>query len=193
MWLSEWGDISREWLSLTKIVHFFRTIIEYKVNLILQKVELFSQIDFSRLREQWIDSIILDIDDCVAPHHGAILPENMIIIQQLLLLWWKVVIFSNMKKSDRYKVLEESWAQVCTSRFAKPDPRGFDECLNILNSAPDATVMIWDNYLTDGGSVLAGIPYIRVMPIWSEKSSTMRTLQVGFRNFVRWVVEARIK
>jgi hypothetical protein len=47
------------------------------------------------------------VDECIAEHHGKILEENLEIIKNLLANDWKIIIYSNMKKSDRYDELEK--------------------------------------------------------------------------------------
>ncbi|MGB2111451.1 MAG: hypothetical protein ACPHY8_06660 [Patescibacteria group bacterium] len=84
----------------------------------------------------------MDIDECVAPHHGEILPQNLDKIIQLHNSGWKIIINSNMKKSDRYIRLEELGIPILISKYAKPHRKNFEMCLLITDSRPEETIMI---------------------------------------------------
>ena len=100
--------------------------------------------------------------------------------------WWKVVVYSNMKKSDRYNYLESLWIEITTSKYAKPDSRWFDECINAMSMDKNKVVMIWDNFLTDGWSIQAWIDFIKVKPILThwDKKSLSRVTQVFARKII---------
>lgn len=112
------------------------------LNHAIAKVSSFSVIDISRINELLgtnFKGVILDIDECVAPHHGEVLQENVDAIIEMVNQGVKIVIFSNMKASERYNPLIEAVRdstgyelKVITSRYAKPDPRGFKECVDQL-------------------------------------------------------------
>lgn len=182
----ETQDISREWFTAEKWLHFLRVLFSRKATEVLDAYQRFEDIDFERLSILWKHWIILDIDECVAPHHGDILPENLAKIKELLEWWWKIVIFSNMKKSGRYRELEGLWVQVITSKYAKPDARWFEECGEKLWLSKEEVVMIGDNYLTDGGCKNAGIDFIKIKPIVTEDGASWirRKLQIKFRSLI---------
>ncbi len=179
-------DKSREGVTWAKVFHYVRLIFLRKATNALLSVESFGDIDFDKLWEEWKRGIILDFDECVAPHHGNILPENMELIKELLIKEWKIVIFSNMKKSDRYKKLEDLWIIVITSQYAKPDERGFEESAETLEIGRDRIIMIGDNYATDGWAIYAGIDFVKVKPIetWDTHKSLKRRAQIVFRTIV---------
>ena len=91
-----------------------------------------------------------------------------------------------MKKSDRYTELEELWVQVIMSIYAKPDNRWFWESIDALELTTQEVLMVWDNFLTDGGAIYAGIDFIKVAPIETgdENRSMKRQAQVIFRKLV---------
>ena len=187
------SDISREGFTLQKWVHLLRVIFSSRATRVLAAYETFGNVDFVWLWNSWKRGIILDIDECVAPHHWKILPENIDIIKWLISAWWKIVIFSNMKKSDRYSELEEYGVQVITSDYAKPDVRWFLESCKTLDIPHEQAIMIGDNYLTDGGAVSAGIDFIKIRPIETPEESRKlwRRVQILMRNLVDSMAQVR--
>ena len=107
--------------------------------------------------------------------------------------WWKIVIFSNMKKSDRYKNLEALWIEVITSKYAKPDKRWFDECIDLIWIDKWKIVMIWDNFLTDGWAIQVWIDFIKIEPILTiwDKKSISRVVQIWMREIVDRIATIR--
>jgi uncharacterized protein len=182
----ESSDVNREWLTPAKIIHFLRVLFSERATHAILSHKQFSDIDFWALWQSGKKGIILDIDECVAPHHGDILPENSDIIQTLKTQGWKIVVFSNMKKTDRYIALEELWIPVCTSPYAKPDARWFQDALQLLETSTQETVMIGDNFLTDGGAIRAGIDFIKIEPIDTQdrKKSISRYAQIFLRSLI---------
>ncbi len=180
--IDEW-DTDREKTTPKKLVHFLRVMTTKKATNALESVWEFQDINFEKLWNDGKRGIILDVDECIAPHHWQILPENMKIIKELLDLGWKIVIFSNMKKSDRYDELEALGVRIITSEHAKPDERWFTESQEALELELWEILMIWDNYLTDGGAIYAGIEFIKVAPIKSDEihKSLKRRMQITFR------------
>lgn len=187
--LLESKDKSREWPTLKKGLHFFNVLFNSKVTEVLNAYNEFINIDIEELITKWKKWIILDIDECVAPHHWKILKKNEAKILKILEAGLKIVIFSNMKKSDRYTDLEQLWITVVTSEYAKPDIKWFHDCLNKLELEPNEVVMIWDNYLTDWWSISAWIDFIKIKPIETDykHKSINREFQLAFRNIVDFV------
>lgn len=191
MKLKNQNDISREWFTLSKWIHFLRVMFSERATRVLWAYQKFSDIDFQVLMNNSKIWIILDIDECIAPHHWEILPENLEIIKNLVKKWFKIVVFSNMRKIERYEELEELWIKVVTSKYAKPDPRGFQDCLDALGWIDDnqkimssQVIMIWDNYLTDWWCINAWISFIKIKPIETEEThkSYWRRIQILTRN-----------
>lgn len=187
------SDKSREGFTLQKWAHLLRVIFSSRSTKALEAYETFGNVDFVRLWNSWKRGIILDIDECVAPHHGKILPENIDIIRRLFGAWWKIVVFSNMKKSNRYSEIEELGIRVITSDYAKPDIRWFLESCKTLDIPHEQAIMIGDNYLTDGGALSAGIDFIKIRPIETPEESRMlwRRVQILMRNLVDSIAQAR--
>ncbi len=187
------NDISREWPTMAKITHTFNLFFANKHIDSFNFVDIFSEIDFDELRSIWKKWIILDIDDCIAPHHGNILPENLNIIKELVAMGWQIVVHSNMKKTTRYEELEKLWIQIITSLYAKPDKRWFEECLEVLWLEADKVLMIGDNFITDGGAIEAWIDFIKVKPIQAlEKNKSLaRIIQIMMRDRVDNIIRKR--
>lgn len=179
-------DYNREWLQVAKIIQFFRVLFQKKSTELLDYVEEFEQIKFDEYLSQWKRAIILDIDECVAPHHGNILEKNEEIIKRLILQWWKIIVYSNMQKSDRYSLLEELWIHVVTCPYGKPDKRWFQYCLDYLWVEWEETIMIGDNYLTDGWCKQLSIDFVKVKPIAIDYThfSVAREAQKYFREYI---------
>lgn len=201
------NDVSREWLKWAKVIHFFRVLFIKKATEVLLYANTFSSINFDWLSKWWTKWIILDIDECVAPHHWHILPENMEILKDLSSQYdenwekkWKIIVYSNMQESDRYDELKDLWVEVMTSKYAKPDKRWFEECLEVLWLEKKQVVMIWDNFLTDWWCIYAWIRFIKVDPIFTNSVledikglKLWRGVQVIMRNVVDKVAKIRRK
>lgn len=178
-------DFNREWLDFSKITHYFRLLFSKKTTDLLESVDTFLDIDFENLKSNWKTTIILDVDECIAPHHGYILPKNLEKIVQLHNNGWKIIIDSNMKKSDRYESLEDLWIPILTSKYAKPNKKNFEMCLLITDSRPEETIMIWDNFITDGWAMRLWIDFIKVRPVpldasewWVERQGQKITRRI---------------
>ncbi len=59
-------------------------MINKKATNVLESANKFGHIDFEKHMQDGKKWIILDIDDCVAPHHGNIYPTNIKRIKDLL-------------------------------------------------------------------------------------------------------------
>lgn len=185
-------DTSREWITVHKLLHLIHIFLVPSSTKCFASVKYFHDIEFTKLKQAWYSWIILDIDDTIAPHHGEILQENIEIIKSLIWQGWSIVIFSNMKKTQRYHELENMRIQVVTSPFAKPDPRGFQDALKALQKEKKQTVVIWDNFLTDGGSMNSGISFIKVSPIRSDKKRGLsRKIQIAIQNVIDNIAHKR--
>lgn len=182
-------DKGREGLTWQKALQFARLFFVPSASHATAKVDRFEQIDLqaiSKMIGRKITGVILDVDDCIAPHHGEILPQNLVIIRDWVAAGVTDIVFSNMQKSDRYAPLEAMGIEVHTGEFSKPDRRGFEACLEKLGTERESTVMIGDNFATDGGAIQAKIPFIKVAPLTNSerKPSFKRRAQVAFRKVI---------
>lgn len=129
-----------------------------------------------------IRGIILDVDGTIAYEYGDILPQNLAHIQKLLKHGIRIVLYSNLKETGRYNVLNKS-IKILTNLPAKPDKKGFLIALETLGVNKSNVVMIGDNYVTDGGATSIGIPFVHVQPIyrnWTEKMKLTSLLKAFF-------------
>jgi uncharacterized protein len=183
-------DVSREGVTFSKVAQLGRLFLGEN-NRAIAKLDRFASLDIGALNEQLdrdIKGVILDVDDCIAPHHGEILDENIDKIREMREAGIEVIVFSNMKYSERYAELEEMGVKVHKSGFAKPDPRGFLECCDEIGLAPEEVVMVGDNLITDGGCTKAGIDLVLVDPVSGvegTRSSVKRKIHVATRDFYR--------
>lgn len=190
-------DVSREGLTGEKVAQLGRLFVP-SLNHAIAKVNSFSVIDISRINELLgtnFKGVILDVDECVAPHHGEVLQENVNSIIEMVKQGVKIVIFSNMKASERYNPLIDAVREstgyeikVVMSHYAKPDPRGFSECVDELGLAEgEKALMIGDNFVTDGGAIKARIPFVKVKPVKTQGEGIFRKakriFQTGSRGF----------
>lgn len=189
---NKFTDYDREKLTLVKVIYFFRVLFSKKAINILDSVEIFWNINFELLKLKWKKWIILDVDDCIAPHHWKILQENYKIIASLLKKWWEIVIFSNMKKTSRYVEIEKLWIKVITSKYAKPDKRWFEECLKVMRLKPKEVVMIWDNILTDWWATQLWIDFIKIKPISSFINENNINISRKIHIFIRKIIDKKI-
>lgn len=173
-------DVCREGVTPEKLLQLGRLFLPENNHAIV-KVSKFNLIDLKRINEILgtnFKGAILDVDECMAPHHGNILPENTEATIRMIQDGIRVVIFSNMKASERYTPVIQTVKnrtgfeiEVILSCFAKPDPRGFQEAQEALRLGEnEQTAMIGDNFVTDGGCIRAGIPFIKVDPIRTNES-----------------------
>ena len=128
-----------------------------------------------------IKGIILDTDDCIAHNHGDILPENVEHIKELNKKGIKIVIYSNMAKSDRYEPIEK-YAKILTNLPPKPSKNGFRQAVEATGVPKSQVIMIGDNYITDSGSIHIGVPFIKVEPIGGDRGLIMKAYD-KLRNF----------
>lgn len=166
----EHEDISREGFTREKLLQFLR-LVNAETTHAIAKISEFRLLNVAKINELLgtdFQGVILDVDECVAPHHGEITAENIRKIQEICANGMGIVIHSNMQASARYdEVIESEGGKIHLhkSRFAKPDPRGFLECAEVLSLEPSQIIMVGDNFLTDGGSISAGIPFVKVRPL----------------------------
>lgn len=188
------GDKSREGLTKEKLLQPVY-LLRPKNNHAIAKVQKFTQLriaDLNKTLDKDIQGLILDIDECVAPHHGEILPENVDHIVKMVQEGIKIIIFSNMKASDRYQPIIDKTngaVEVHMSSYAKPDARGFEECCEKVDLPKENVAMVGDNFITDGGAIRAGIDFVKVEPIKTEGESVANKIKRLPQLATRWFYE----
>lgn len=186
-------DISREGLTLAKLQQPLR-LIHAPNSHAIAKLSSFQKFNLARINALLgtdFQGVILDVDECIAPHHGRIDLANFDKIMEMVEEGLHFVIHSNMKANDRYdEILESGKGSIALlkSRYPKPDPRGFDECVDLLKLPRDKVIAVGDNFLTDGGAIQVGIPFVHIDPIRGNIIQQMaRAYQVIPRDLAAYV------
>lgn len=177
------GDQSREGLTFGKFFQALRLFWPANTKT-LARLEHFTELDIDKIRTETgvdIKGIILDVDGCVAYNHENILPVNVEHLQKLITRGIKIVVYSNMAKTNRYDVFDDNII-VLTNVRPKPEPAGFELACQKLGVTKENIVMIGDNYLTDGGAIRAGINFIEVKPL---RQPDQESLAEKVHNFLR--------
>lgn len=121
-----------------------------------------------------VRGLILDVDECIAPHHGAIPARNLRAIDRLLGRGVQIAVFSNARAGTRLDPLLRRGVSVVTRQpdgspvRPKPEPDGFHAAAQELGRRGvqrGQILMVGDNYLTDGGAIRAGIDFVKVRPV----------------------------
>lgn len=184
-------DHSREGMNLEKIWQVFRLLNPANTKT-LCRLEEFADLDIDKIRQEsglMIRGIILDIDGCLSYNHGEIFPHNIAHLETLIDRGIKIVIYSNMQWSKRYESLKEK-VTVLTNLPPKPSQEGFKLALQKLKQQgipQENVVMVGDNYITDGGAIRAGIPFIHVQPLRTEKEKFTEKVHSALRGFFIWL------
>jgi len=185
-------DFSREGINIEKLINLLR-LLRPKNTRTLIRLNKFTDLNIeglSKLTGRPILGIISDVDDCIAPNHGNILPENLIHIKNLHSQGIQTVLFSNAKKTQRYDEIEQ-YAHVLTNIPPKPNLKGYRVALEQMNLDPTQVVMVGDNYITDAGCLKLGIPFVHIEPIKDRSKNNLQRIAMKIysllRGFYIWV------
>lgn len=176
-------DNSREGITVLKLLQLIKLFFPHNTRT-LARLDKFEDLNIEKLNKLSglnIKGLIIDTDDCIAYNHGEILPENIQHIKKLNEKGIKIVVYSNMAKSGRYKPIEK-YAKILTNLPPKPSKKGFRKAMKATGLPKSQIVMIGDNYITDSGSTRIGIPFIKVKPIGGERGLIMKAYD-KLRNF----------
>ncbi|MDF2713850.1 MAG: family phosphatase [Paenibacillus sp.] len=124
------------------------------------------EIDVQALWDAGIRGIITDLDNTlVGAKHPQATPELLVWLKQLQTIGFKVVIVSNNNKL-RVSRFSEPLSIPYIFRAKKPGNSAFRKAMGMMALAPQQTVVIGDQMLTDvlGGNRL-GLYTILVLPI----------------------------
>ena len=184
-------DQSREGFTWLKILQLFRLFLP-KNTRTLTTLKKFSDFDPVSIQKKYgikIEGVILDVDETISLNRGKILQANINHLKKLLKHGIKIVLMSNMVKTSRYDVLDKR-IKVMTNFAPKPEPGGFKKAIKYLDVPKKNIVMIGDNYITDGGAIRLGIPFVRVRPIQKKHRTFPETIHNAIRKF--FIVLAKI-
>jgi HAD superfamily phosphatase (TIGR01668 family) len=140
-------------------------------------------LDFTRLKEQGLKYIILDIDDTLIPREvNEVYPQVLEFIEELKSLGFKICLTSNSRHPLRVQYIGKTLGLPFSSLSLKPLPFAFDRALEVLGAKPEETMVVGDQLFTDilGGN-LRNLYTIFVAPMSKE---------VFFlRQWMRWIEE----
>lgn len=186
-------DPGREGISHVKWKQLGR-ILRPRNTVTLARLARFEQLDLGKINQRRaalgqpeVAAVLLDVDETIAPHHGPISGANKQRIRGLLASGVTVAIYSNASdkvtqvRADDLDELRRAGVLVLGGSIAaKPAKAGFDEAFVKLSAhavarggkplARSQVVMFGDNYMTDGGSVQAGIAFAKVKPVPTDNS-----------------------
>lgn len=132
-----------------------------------QCVESVAHIDLGALMSCGFDTLMLDLDNTLLPWKDSVLPdfaEDW--IHQAKEMGLKLCIVSNTHNPKRLSTIASHLGIPSVCRALKPRKHGFMKAAAALDSAPERTVVVGDQLLTDilGGN-LAGMHTILVRPM----------------------------
>lgn len=177
-------DQSREGFTWLKILQLFRLFLP-KNTRTLTTLEKFSDFNPQKINKKYgikIKGIILDVDETISLNRGKILPENIKHLEKLSRLGIGIVLMSNMVKTSRYNALNKKII-VMTNFAPKPEASGFKKAIKYLDAPKKNIVMIGDNYITDGGAIQLGIPFIFIEPIGKKHPTFIEIIHSAIRRF----------
>lgn len=134
-----------------------------------------------------IESLILDIDACLAPPYAPLLERNITHVRKLLGLGLGIGINSNCMSGPRLEPLYE----LNIPSFERPIPKPLRE--NFLTACkdfgfdPTTTWMVGDDPSTDGGAVgvLEGMAFVKPIPGDYSKLSSKKKIMVMSKQVFR--------
>ncbi len=179
----------REGLSTEKVGHFFRVLSGHtrKADAYLDEFSHFDVDALRALTKKRINHILVDIDACIAPAYGPILPKNLEHLERLLTQGLEIGIYSNCKGSERPRPLHEMGIGSYEGRYPKPQRQGFLEACDTFKFDPASTWMIGENPNTDGGAigVLEGMAFVKPVSENPRKLSFKKRVVLPFQKALR--------
>lgn len=134
-----------------------------------------TDINIEYLRDNNINTLLLDVDNTLSTHHGTVLVDGLREwLDGMLGSGIGLVIVSNSKRF-RIKPFAERLELPFVSLALKPLPFGYSKACRLLNADKNRTAIVGDQIFTDVlGANIFGIKSILVRPIkledgWSFK------------------------
>jgi predicted HAD superfamily phosphohydrolase YqeG len=186
------GEMYREGVNLAKLTHGVDVIFGVEPLAVDAYLDRFADFDVKALREltrKSLLSVLIDVDDCIAPPYGTILPENIEHIDRLRSGGVGVAVYSNCKAMDRLSSLRGMGVQIYAGSIAKPSAEGFRDACSSAGFDPTCTWMIGDNPLTDGGAsgVLEGMVFVKPIGGFGPNLSLAKKGRLLFANCLRGI------
>lgn len=141
------------------------------------------------LRQMDVDTILLDVDNTLAPPTSRIPYEGVREwLEEIRAGGIQIVICSNNYQS-RIKPFADSLGLDCVAMSMKPFPFGFNRAKRKLREKPQSVVVVGDQVYTDVlGANLAGMKSILLLPQSEERGVSImlrRKMEKGVRKKVR--------
>lgn len=154
---------------------------QYKPTYMIEKV---SKIPFVLLERDNIHGLIFDVDNTLTKMGSGITKENYDWIKEAKKLGYKICLLSNTINMRKIKKIMVD-LDINGLYFArKPNVKGYEMALNILDLKKDEVVMIGDQLLTDIlGANKFGIKSILVKPI-SKKEGPFTMLKRPIEKYI---------
>lgn len=137
-------------------------------------VKKFEDIPIDELIKAGLEGVLLDADGTLGTHHTQSFPDTAVAhALKMAESGLKVAIFTNSSE-DRFQQFEG--IPVVGEARPKPDPQGFEEAMKtcLQMNDPEKVCMIGDNFITDGGAVLAGMRFIHVFPVKGGENPVLK-------------------
>ncbi len=165
---------SRAGLTLSKVLRFI-TLPFFPSRLEpYMAVKKFEDIPIDALIKDGLEGVLLDADGTLGTHHSSSFPEPVVAhARKMAESGLKVAIFTNSSE-DRFQQFEG--IPVVGEARPKPEPQGFEEAMKtcLQMNDPEKVCMIGDNFITDGGAVLAGMRFIHVFPVKGNENPVLK-------------------
>jgi predicted HAD superfamily phosphohydrolase YqeG len=187
-------ETDREGVSLEKFLRSAKLILGDKIDGADAFLDRFTDFDVEALRDltrKRLLSVLVDVDDCIAPIYSAIPDANLAHVEGMLSFGVGVGVYSNCKGMDRLAPLREMGVQIYSGKFAKPSSKGFLEACANAGFDPRSTWMIGDNPITDGGAVgvLEGMAFVRPIdpPVEMGRLTLRKAISLPFSRCLRGI------
>jgi uncharacterized protein len=143
-------------------------------------------VDIAALKAEGYQSILLDLDNTLLPWQSTVLPESSKAwILQAKELGMKLCIVSNTHNPKRLYNIAADLDIRALAHALKPRPAGFEKAAGMLGCAPERSVVVGDQVLTDilGGN-LACMYTVLVRPMHPREFIGTKVSRL----FERWIL-----
>lgn len=191
-------DRGREGITKGKLLYglsaaFFGPV--RKPDVLLKKFGDFDVVALRARTGKKIRNILLDVDACIAPAYGPILPENLAKIDELSRDGVRVGIYSNCADMPRLAPLHERRIPIYDGTKEKPEAAGFLHACEIFSFDPRETWMVGENPATDGGAigVLEGMALVEPIPAEMKYLTVWQMVKLAVQFPLRWFAIRRVR
>ena len=204
------SDRSREGMSGAKVKQLFR-VLQPKNTVTLAKLKSFDALNLGALNatrtargQAPIGALIVDVDETMSPHHGAIPAAAKSKLAGLVASGTPVAIYSNasemtspQRQADLADLRRAGVLVLGGTIASKPSRAGFDQAAAELSAhaaARGITVgkanmaMVGDNFMTDGGAIQAGIAFVKIKPVKTDEKQFRSPLKTFFKRTTQRVL-----